>query len=78
MTSWKVKVTVCFGFRDIMKQAVLDKSVLAMLKIDKMLERLRKNNELLELIQKVQNLANILLLFVSVARFSLSVSGCRD
>ena len=36
-----------------MKQAVMDKSVLSMLKIDKMLEKLRKNNELLELIQKV-------------------------
>ena len=46
--------TVDKNWRDIMKQAVMDKSVLAMLKIDKMLERLRKNNELLELIQKVR------------------------
>ena len=46
--------TVDKNWRDIMKQAVMDKSVLAMLKTDKMLERLRKNNELLELIQKVR------------------------
>ena len=44
--------TVDKNWREIMKQAVLDKHVLAVLKID-MLEKLRKSNELLDLIQKV-------------------------
>ena len=45
--------TVDKNWREIMKQAVLDKHVLSVLKIDKILEKLRKSNELLELIQKV-------------------------
>ena len=45
--------TVDKNWRDIMKQAVIDKKVLSILDIDKILERLRKSNELLELIQKV-------------------------
>ena len=62
--------TVDKNWRDIMKQAVMDKSVLAMLKIDKMLERLRKNNELLELIQKVRSKhSNHLLDVYVLARF---------
>jgi len=45
--------TVDKNWRDIMKAAVLDKHVLEVIKIDKLLERLKKSNELLELIQKV-------------------------
>ncbi len=45
--------TVDKNWREIMKQAVQDKHVLAVLKIDKILDKLRKSNELLELIQKV-------------------------
>ena len=45
--------TVDKNWKEIMKQAVVDKHVLSVLNIDKMLEKLRKNNELLELIQKV-------------------------
>ena len=46
--------TVDKNWKEIMKQAVVDKRVLSVLNIDKMLEKLRKNNELLELIQKVR------------------------
>ena len=45
--------TVDKNWREIMKAACLDKKVLAVLEIDKILEKLRKSNELLELIQKV-------------------------
>ena len=45
--------TVDKNWRDIMKQSVVDKRVLQVLLIDKILERLKKSNELLELIQKV-------------------------
>lgn len=45
--------TVDKNWREIMKQAVMDKHVLQILNIDKILEKLRKSNELLELIQKV-------------------------
>lgn len=47
--------TVDKNWRDIMKQCVTDKSVLSVLKIDKILDKLRKSNELLELIQKVRS-----------------------
>ena len=45
--------TVDKNWREIMKAACLDKKVLAVLDIDKILEKLRKSNELLDLIQKV-------------------------
>ena len=45
--------TVDKNWRDIMKQCVVDKRVLSVLNVDKMVDRLRKSNELLELIQKV-------------------------
>ena len=55
--------TVDKNWRDIMKQCVVDKHVLMVLQIDKILERLKKSNELLELIQKVKpsshNLSNL-------------------
>lgn len=46
--------TVDKNWRDIIKSSLLDKHVLAVLNIDKILERLRKSNELLELIQKAR------------------------
>ncbi|XP_052236951.1 dynein axonemal heavy chain 7-like isoform X2 [Dreissena polymorpha] len=47
--------TVDKNWRDIMKASLLDKHVLEVIKIDKLLERLKKSNELLELIQKGLN-----------------------
>ena len=40
-------------WRDVMKQAEADRHVLAVLGIDKILDKLRRSNDLLELIQKV-------------------------
>jgi len=48
--------TVDKNWREIMKQAHADKRVLSILNIDKVLEKLRKSNELLELIQKVNQI----------------------
>lgn len=48
--------TVDKNWRDIMKSAIVDKHVLKVIEIDKLLERLKKSNELLELIQKVCDL----------------------
>ena len=61
--------TVDKNWRDIMKAALIDKHVLAVLNIDKILERLKKSNELLELIQKV----GVFLLPLYLYFFSLSV-----
>ena len=47
--------TVDKNWREIMIQAEADRHVMAVLDIDKMLDKLRKSNELLELIQKVEN-----------------------
>ena len=46
--------TVDKNWREIMKHANADKRVLSVLHIDRVLDKLRKSNELLELIQKVQ------------------------
>ena len=43
------------NWREMMKQAEIDRHVMAILDIDKIVEKLRKSNELLELIQKVEN-----------------------
>lgn len=45
--------TVDKNWREIMKKVNLDKHVLAVIEIDKLLDGLKKSNELLELIQKV-------------------------
>jgi len=47
--------TVDRYWREVMKHAEADQHVMAVLKIDKVLDKLRKSNELLELIQKVDN-----------------------
>ncbi|GAB1603143.1 hypothetical protein Ahia01_000594700, partial [Argonauta hians] len=47
--------TVDKNWRDIMKLAVADKKVMSVLKIERMIEKLKKSNELLELIQKGLN-----------------------
>ena len=52
--------TVDKNWRDIMKQANMDKHVLAVTEIDKILEKLKKSNELLDLIQKVSGLVKML------------------
>ena len=52
--------TVDKNWREIMKAALTDKHVLAVLEIDKILEKFKKSNELLELIQKV-SLSNFFL-----------------
>lgn len=54
--------TVDKNWREIIKQAVLDKHVLSVLKIEKILEKLRKSNDLLELIQKVRADQNLYLM----------------
>jgi dynein heavy chain len=50
--------TVDKNWREVMKKVSLDKHVLSVIEIEKMLEGLKKLNELLELIQKVFYLAN--------------------
>lgn len=50
--------TVDKNWREVMKKVSLDKHVLSVIEIEKMLEGLKKSNELLELIQKVFYLAN--------------------
>jgi len=48
-------MTVDKTWRDIMKQAEADRRVLAVLSINRVLDKLRRSNELLELIQKVEH-----------------------
>jgi len=49
-------MTVDKNWRDVMKLAQSDRHVLAVLGIDKILDKLRKSNELLELVQKVDDM----------------------
>jgi len=53
--------TVDKNWREIMKQAEADRHVMAVLTIDRVLDKLRKSNELLELIQKVENCSDFTL-----------------
>lgn len=46
--------TVDKNWREVMKKVNLDKHVLAVIEIEKLLDNLKKSNELLELIQKVR------------------------
>jgi len=56
--------TVDRTWREIMKQAEVDRHVMAVLSIDKMLDKLHRSNELLEVIQKVENKNNYAVLIV--------------
>ena len=63
--------TVNKNWREIMMQAEADRHVMAVLDIDKMLDKLRKSNELLELIQKVDNCCCSVLYFEMIELSSL-------
>jgi len=70
--------TVDKNWRDVMKQAEADRHAMSVLSIDKILDNLRKSNELLELIQKVENCFDFLLLISCCKLFKPRLRQERD
>lgn len=65
--------TVDKNWREIMKKVNLDKHVLAVIEIDKLLDGLKKSNELLELIQKVTDIHTTAYMYLILCMWCICV-----